>query len=286
MGDSYKYGVACAPDSPSREAPIILRGEIERVAETAREIGYDGLELQICDPGRLDARRFAAVARQAGLEYSAIATGRELIENGLSLISDDAGIRRAAVDRLKEHVDLAAALGGGCMVIVGTMRSKIADFSRYAYYEDLLTGAKRELADYAEGKGVRLLVENILKGISNYLNTMREVTDYVKRLGRGNVGVHLDTYSMLAEDRDIAACVRYCADRLEYVHFSDSGRYYPGAGNVDFKAFLHALADVGYRGWIATECVPVPTEYDCAKRGLDYIKALETVVDIERSLPR
>lgn len=284
MSGLFRYGVACALDQPSRDAPIILRGDIEKIAVAAKEIGYDALELQICDPQKYDWNNLVRTAAQNGLSYCAIATGRELVENGLSLISDDAGVRRAAVDKLKVHIDLGAAIG--CMVIVGTMRSRIPDMSRYRHYEDLLTAAKLELSDYAQERGVRLVVENILRSISNYLNTMKEVTDYVLRLNRENVGVHLDTYSMLAEDNDIAGCVRYCAPKLEYVHFSDSGRYYPGGGNVDFKAFMKALLDVGYKGCIATECIPYPDEYRCAKRGLDYIRALETIVSIERAARR
>ncbi|MFA6507651.1 MAG: sugar phosphate isomerase/epimerase [Treponemataceae bacterium] len=280
----FKYGVACALDNPSRNAPIILRGNIEQVAATTKAIGYDGIELQIYDPQKYDWKNLTDVAQQHGLEYCAIATGRELFEHGLSLISDDAGVRRAAIDKLKVHIDLGAAIG--CMVIIGTMRSNIPDMARYRYYEDLLTSAKLELADYAQTKAVHLVVENILRAISNYLNTMKEVTDYVNRLNRDNIGIHLDTFSMLAEDNDIAGCVRYCAKKLEYVHFSDSGRYYPGGGNVDFKTFMKALLEVGYTGYISTECIPFPDEYTCAKRGLDYMHALETCVVIERSSQR
>ena len=255
-----------------------------RSRASRREIGYDAIELQLKDPEKFSWDNLVKTAKQHGLEYSAIATGREIIENGLSLISDDAGVRRAAIDKLKVHIDLGAVIGAP--VIVGTMRSKIPDMSKFKHYEDYLTAAKLELADYAAKKGVRLLVENILRAISNYLNTMKEVTDYVDRLNRPNIGIHLDTYSMLAEDNDIIGCVNYCAHKLDYVHFSDSGRYYPGGGNVDFKTFMKALLDVGYKGYIATECIPCPTEYDCAKRGLDYMHALETILTIERAPQR
>jgi len=115
---------------------------------------------------------------------------------------------------------------------------------------------------------------------------MKQVMDYIKKLNRDNVGVHLDTYSMLMEDNNITGSVQYCAPKLDYVHFSDSARLYPGGGNVDFKTFIKSLLDVGYKGYITTECVPYPTEYLCAKRGLDYIRALETCVTIERSVVR
>lgn len=280
----FTYGIACALDEISREAPVTLRGDIEHVAKTVKEVGYEAIELHMKDPQKFDWKNLRAVADQAGLTYSAIATGREFGENGLCLIDDDPARRRAAVDRLKIHVDMAEVIGA--MVVVGTMRSKIRDFSRYEYYLNFLTEAKLELADYAAKKGVVILVENILASISNYLNTMRQVTDYVNRLDRPNILVHLDTYSMLMEDNDIRAAVEYCAPKLKYVHFADSARLFPGGGNVDFKTHMKALKKVGYTGYVVTECVPLPDELTCARNGLAYMKALEECVRIETSYVR
>ncbi len=280
----FTYGIACSLDDVSREAPIILRGDMDYLAQTAKDLGYQAIELQMRDPQRYDAAKLRRVADQAGLEFAAIATGREIVETGLCLLADAPAMRRAAIDKVKLHIDMAEVLGA--MVIVGSMRAKIKDFSRFDHYLGFLTEAKLELADYAAGKNVVILVENILAGISNYLNTMRQVTDYVNRLKRDNVLIHLDTYSMLMEDNDIAGAVEYCAPKLEYVHFADSARLYPGGGNVDFKTFMKALKRVGYDGYVVFECVPLPDEITCAKNALDYVRALEECIRIETFMVR
>ncbi|MCC8190404.1 MAG: sugar phosphate isomerase/epimerase [Planctomycetes bacterium] len=280
----FTYGIACALDEVSTQAPIVLRGDIEYLATTAKAIGYQALELQLKDPQNFDWKNLRAVADQAGLEYAAIATGREYVENGLCLISDDPAVRRAAVEKLKIHIDLAQVLG--CMVIVGSMRNHIRDFSRFDHYLNLLTEAKLELADYAAKKEVVIVVENILASTSNYLNTMRQVMDYVVKLNRPNILVHLDTYSMLMEDNDIYGAIEYCAAKLEYVHFSDSARLFPGGGNVDFNAHMKALKKVGYHGYVVVECVPVPDAETCARYSLDYMRAMEECVRIETALVR
>ncbi len=115
---------------------------------------------------------------------------------------------------------------------------------------------------------------------------MRQVTDHVKRLDRKNILVHLDTYSMLMEDNDIAGAIEYCAPWLEYVHFADSARLFCGGGNVDFKTFMKQLVKVGYNKYVVVECVPVPDEITCAKNCIDYMKAMEEIVRIELSLVR
>ena len=218
---------------------------------------------------------------QHGLRFCADATGRELIENGLSLISADPGVRRAAIDRLKLHADMCSELG--CLLIEGSMRSSIPDKAHAAQCMDWLCQATEELTAYAAARGVEVVIENITASISNYLNTMREVTDFVRRFSCKNLGVHLDTYSMIAEETDIAGAVRYCAPELRYVHFSDTSRFFVGGGNVDFRSHMHALREVGYTGVIAVECRPYPDAYTGAERCIRYMRAMETIVDIERS---
>ncbi len=185
----------------STTAPIILRGPIEQLCKEAKEIGYDGLEIQLANPRQYDWNHIKTVCNDSGLELIAFATGRELGENGLCLLSDDASVRRASIDRLKEHIDCAQSVG--CNVIVGSMRKNIPDWSQREKYWNYHRDAILELSDYAKGSGVRIWVENILSYISNFLNTMRQVQDFVADLGRDNVGVHLDTYSMNMEDNDI-----------------------------------------------------------------------------------
>jgi sugar phosphate isomerase/epimerase len=58
--------------------------------------------------------------------------------------------------------------------------------------------------------------------------------------------LHMDTHSMIIEDANLPAAIRYSADTMGYVHVSDSNRLYPGGGNVDFMAVMEALDDIGY----------------------------------------
>lgn len=115
------------------------------------------------------------------------------------------------------------------------------------------------------------------------MNTIRQVTDYVRKFHCRNFGVHLDTFSMDREENNITGAVEYCAPELMYVHFSDSSRLYTGGGNVDFKRFMHALRAIRYTGYITVECRPYPTQDICAKNCIEYMKAMEKIVDIERN---
>ena len=280
----FHYGISCALEPQPQRQPVIIRGEIEYVAAEVRRAGYDAIELFIRDAAQYNASRLLHAAKNEGLGYCAIATGMEYNLNGLCLISDDAEKRRKAVDALKAHLDLGAALD--CPVIVGIMRGNIPDFSRYDEYEARFTQALTELSGYAVQTGGSIVFESILRYINNYLNSAPETADYLRRIDLPRVKLHIDTHSMILEDKDLAQSVRQCADILGYVHFSDSNRGYPGAGNIDFKSVLGALMDAGYQGYISTECKPYPTEFDCAQRGLAYMKNLVSILELERKNQR
>ncbi len=275
----FKYGISCSLEPQPVRQPVIIRGEIEYVADQVRKAGYDAIELFIRDPKQYDPARLVKAAADEELEFCAISTGMEFTRNGLCLISDDAANRQQAVDRLKEHIELGAAIGSP--VVVGIMRGSIPDFER----EDLYLGYYREalalLCDYAKEKGVKIYVESIMRYINNYLNSVPETAAFLRGMNKDNLFLHIDTHSMAIEDHDEYNSVKNAADIIGYVHFSDNNRGYPGAGNVDFKTIMRALYDAGYNGYISTECTPYPTEFDCAKRGLDYMKALETIISIE-----
>jgi sugar phosphate isomerase/epimerase len=278
----FKYGITCGLEKLPVRQPVILRGDIDDLVETVRAIGYDAIELHIKNPTQYDAKALKAAAVRKGLQYCAIATGMEYTVNKLSLISDDKALRETAILRLQEHIDLAAVID--CPVIIGIMRANIPDFDQYQKYEDYLSDAIIRLAKYAKTKGVGLLVESIMRYINNYLNNVPETTDYLNRLNLDNVTLHIDTHSMIVEDTDLPAAVRYAGKRLGYVHFSDSNRRYPGGGNVDFMPIMQALQTMGYDGYIDFECQPYPDEYSCAKLSLDYVRALETCIRVNSTM--
>lgn len=277
----FKYGVNCALEEIPFHSPVILRGNIEEIADTAAEIGYDGLELFIREPLQYDSERLKKAAQNNGLDFTSIATGMEYTKNGLCLISEDSGIRKQAVARLCEHIDLAKELD--CSVIVGIMRGNLPDLKKREYYLALLDECMLQLSEYAAKNNVLLVVEAIMRYINNYLNSVPDTMQYLNHLNLENIQIHIDSHHMNVEDLDTDAAIQLCKGKMGYVHFSDSNRTYPGGGQYDFKRLMKALMDIDYTGYITVECQPFPTPYDCAKRGLQYMKALEHILSVERA---
>ena len=77
---------------------------------------------------------------------------------------------------------------------------------------------------------------------------------------------------MNIEDYEPIESVRYAGKTIGYVHFSEINRMYPGAGRFDFPGIVKALSETGYEGYLAAECLPLPTPDQAAELGLAYMR--------------
>lgn len=277
----FQYGVTAALEELPLTQPVTLRGSIEELCDTAKEIGYDALELHIRDPKRYDGGKIRKTAEARDLRIAAVANGMELTVGGLSLIDDDPERRAAAVARVFEHVDFAAELGA--RLIVGIMRGNIPPKADRKTYLARFAQSLERICAYAEGKQVEVALESILRYISNYLCGVAETMDFICGLGYKNLSLHIDTHSMAVEEQNLERSILYCRDKpLGYVHYSDNNRMYPGGGALDFRALTRALADIGYDKYITVECLPCPTAEESARRAFAYMKSIESIVLTER----
>jgi len=276
----FKYGITVTFEDLGPIWPCTLRGSIEEVCQQADELGYDGIEIQAADPQTWDVNNMLKVCEQHDLKVAAIATGQEGAKHGLWMTSPDPALRKATAEKFKVHVDFCEKTGA--ILIIGSLRRNVPDIyhmeQELAWHDEVIY----DVVDYAAKKGVMVVVENCTMHVTNWMNTMSEVNNYVRHINRDNCTIHLDSYSMCMEDNDIAGCYRLCGDKLGYVHFTDGSRLYPGGANVDFKAHYHALLDMNYDGWVSIECRPYPDAYTCAKFSMEYMKAMEKIVTIER----
>ena len=275
----FKYGLQIAVDPVPERNPVVLRGTLENCAEKAKKFGYDALELMMHSPEEKDPVHFKKVADDLGLEYTCICTGLEYGKFGHCLTSDDASVRAGAIEKLKHHIDFAQVIDA--MICVGTMRGQIPDSAHREECYKKLHDALIELNEYAAEKKVQLLVEDNPQYVSNFLNTIEECGDFVRKINLSNVALHLDTHCMAMEDRYPINGIKKYGDILKYIHYADANRGYPGSCKVDFKAITKALIEIGYDGYIVSECQPYPSEDECAVRGLVYMKAVEQAALIE-----
>lgn len=272
---TFQYSIAASPEPLTYAAPVPLRGMIADCARTAAHLGYEAIELHLTNPKRYSAAAITQMLKENGLRLSALATGLEL-NHGFCLIDNDKEMRRAAVARVREHIELAGALGG--IVIIGCIRGNISDVELASERRDSLARLRESmstLADYADEHGVTIVLEAINYYVNNYLNTLKETAAFIRSVNSSALRLHADTHHMNIGETELPSALQETGDLLGYIHYSDSNRLYPGGGHIDFATVAATLTKIGYRGYISMEITPFPDGITAARRAISHAKAVE-----------
>lgn len=252
-----------------KNTPLLYTGEFEEKIDEIKELGYCALELHIRRPIEYNAYNILKLCEKKCMFISAIASGLSYLQDDLSLIHFDEEVRNQAKRRIVEYIDLAKLLGA--KLVLGTIRGTIPNLNKVEEYLLLLKHNLEPIIEYAEKNKVEIVLEAINRYETNYLNSVKETTEFVKSFNSKYLKVHIDTFHMNIEDSNFVESIIFFSNHIGYVHFADSNRLAPGKGHIDFKSIINALKNVEYKGIISFECFPKPNSYQAAKTALEYI---------------
>jgi sugar phosphate isomerase/epimerase len=264
-----KLSLTATPNQ-GRFAPILLRAQPAAAFALAAELGYDGVELHLRRPSDIDRVAVKKLATDYALGIPMIGTGMA-VEEGLTFCDPDPDVRRRAVMRIREHIELASFLGS--MPVIGGIKGTLGNDpqtrpTRLAFILDCI----HQCAEAAAEAGLSLLVEAINRYETDYINTVEEALGLLHQIGSPSIKLLVDTFHMNIEEADIAASVRIAGPTIGHVHLVDSNRQAPGHGHLDFVSVLQALRDVQYRGYLSLECLPLPTPRQAAEDGIRTVR--------------
>jgi sugar phosphate isomerase/epimerase len=236
----------------------IAKGDAPALIDHAKSLGYDAVELAVCNPDAVDAESLLRCLN--GMPVSAMGTGQAFLTDGLSFTDGSASVRRSAMERLASHCRLASRIG--CpLVIVGLIRGRSGK-------QHNLVECLRQVCTLAEEVGVRLVIEPINRYETELVNTAEAAMELIDQVGVANLGLLLDTFHMNIEESNPAASLIKCKERLWHVHFADSNRLSPGAGHIDFAQVAGILQALKYGGYISAEIVPKPDAQSAMENAL------------------
>ncbi len=244
-----------------------FKKNIKRVAE----LGYDAVELHIRDPKTIDVDEVEGLLEQYRLTVPTIGTGQAYGEEGLSFADPDPEIRKSAVERIKDQVDLAVRLKIP-RVTIGLIRGTIKAGMDQARAEKLFVDCLTECLAY--NPRVTLILEPINRYETLLYNDTASTREVIEKIGRSNLQMLIDTFHMNIEEVDIVKSIYGVKDHISHVHFADSNRWPPGCGHINFKEILGALAKIGYEGAISAEILPKPSSEESVRLTMECYRRL------------
>ncbi|MFC7343506.1 sugar phosphate isomerase/epimerase family protein [Saccharopolyspora griseoalba] len=235
---------------------LIPGDTLEAKWEFAAGAGYSAIELR--GRGRFAFRERLPELRRAAANGVPMPT--VCVEMSHFFGAFDEELRSDAVAQLKSQLSVIAELGGrGAMTPAsyGMFSRRLPPFEPPRSPEqdrEVLLAGLRELGEHAESEGVALYLEPLNRYEDHMVNRLDQAVDLVREVGLRSVQVVADTYHMNIEEDDPATALLAAADHLGHVQVSESNRFQPGTGHLDWPALLGTLEAAGYDGYLALEC--------------------------------
>lgn len=225
--------------------------EHESLLADIRATGFDGVEIPVFEGDATDYARLGGVLDRLGLARTAVSA---IGDPALDLISADAAVRRAGVDRLRWVLDCTAALGADR--VSGPLHSVLGQFSGQGPTAEELARAvesQQRIGAHAADVGVTVGLEALNRFECYLLNTMDDLARFVRRVDHPNIRAMYDTFHANIEEADpIGALTRNRAE-VVHIHISENDRGVPGRGNIPWAETYAAIRDIGYDDWLTIE---------------------------------
>ena len=242
--------------SSTKFSALAFKEDLEKSVKKVADLGFEGAELAVRNPKDLKVEDVIKIIRKNNLEVPAIGTGQAYGEEGLSFSDPNETIRKMAVERINDQIIFASHFKA--QVIIGLIRGRIEEDVNRAEAEGWTIGCLRECIEFAKEYNIRLTLEPVNRYESNFINTISEGIEFIKRVGASNLGLLADTFHMNIEEVSVYNSIIQAKDYITHVHFADSNRWAPGCGHIDFKKVIETLKKIDYQGYISAEILPLP----------------------------
>ncbi len=215
-----------------------------------KEAGFDGIEVPLFRPADFSASNVRNAVEANGLECNVCT----VLPESLSLISEDANVRRKASLYLQDIIKAAAETGAG--IVAGPIYSPVGYLPgrrRTADEWKWAVEGLQSLGGTLAANNVVMAIEPLNRFETYFLNTAHDAARLAEEIGDPNIGILFDTFHANIEEKDIAAGYRTVGKHLKHVHTCENDRGIPGTGHVEWREVFQALRDLKYDGWLTIE---------------------------------
>ncbi len=240
---------------------VYLRYPFEEAVKRIAEAGYDGIEIwggrphvYPPDVNEEKAKEIKKLVDDHGLEI--VCFTPEQCFYPVNISSPYEKEREESIEYMKKSIDVAAMLETKMMVITPGYAVKDGTNKKKAW--DRLVETLRELAMYAEGKGVILAMEPLTLYETNLVSTLYDLEALLEDVGSEHLKGMVDTGHANVTKESAIEYVRRLGKNLVHVHVDDNdgsadSHLIPGRGTFDFKSFISVLKASGYKGYLSVE---------------------------------
>ncbi|GAB3895775.1 sugar phosphate isomerase/epimerase [Larkinella knui] len=216
------------------------------------EWGFDTVEIGLEEPWNVDPQLVKKALTDANLGCKTVcaAMGPDRDFRG------DDEQQQTAMTYLKALLDFMETIGAE--MLVGPLYSSVGRAEAtpkdvYKEQEKTVVGHLKELAAYAQSKGLKIALEPLNRFETDFINTADQAIHLADLVGNDAVRLHLDTFHMNIEEKFQADAIRKAGSRLDLLHSCGCDRGIPGNDHIDWNSIRQALKDIDFKGQLVIE---------------------------------
>jgi D-psicose/D-tagatose/L-ribulose 3-epimerase len=254
----------------------------------AADLGYDGLEVApftlADDPMTLtdaDAADFRRIAGDHGLQVVGL-HWLLVAPAGLSIVTEDAAMRRRTTEVMARLCELCGLLGGSYLVHGSPKQRSVPPGSTREQAWERARECLARAAQAAAAAKVTYCLEPLAPRETDLFTTVAEAARMVREIGRDSLRTMIDCSAAgQGESEPVHALMeRWMPSGLiGHVQVNDPNRRGPGQGDLDFGPILRVLARMEHAGHFPGIVAVEPFDYvpdgpGCAARAIGYLKGI------------
>ena len=234
-------------------------------AEQCRTIGnagYQGVEIAaftLVKEGVQEIRPAARKAMVSAMEDAGIeCVGLHWLlappPKGLHFTTPDVAVRRKTIGYFNELIDFCGDLGGEAMIFGSPKQRNTRGISVKEATKNF-ADSLAEVADHAQQRGVKILVEPLGERTTDVVNTLAEALDVAQQVDHPAVDIMFDLNNTVDEIEPYDVLLRKYYPHIHHVHVQEQGGKHLGTGNAvnDYVKAFQALKDLRFNEWVSLE---------------------------------
>lgn len=234
---------------------------LDRTCQAVKQMGYEGIELApftlaplITDLPDWRRREVRQTIEDAGLSTIGLHWLLARTE-GFHLTHPDPAVRRATAHYLVSLAEATHDLGGTLMVLGSPKQRNLLPGVDYHQAFDHAAEVLSACMPAIGAVGVTLCLEPLAPSETDFLNSIAQADDLIRRVDNEHLVLHLDVKAMSADPGgSITELIARHARDAGHFHAQDPGNLRgPGMGETDFGPIVGALVASGYDKWISVE---------------------------------
>lgn len=229
----------------------------------SKKLGYEGLELAPYTLAREphlmskgDRKTFKQIAGDAGTPIAGL-HWLLVAPQGLSITTQDAGIRDKTIDVMRRLIELCTDLGGEYLVHGSPGQRRLPeDGTSVEEARKRAVDAWAEIAPEANKAGVSYCIEPLASPEANFVNYVAEAAEIIDQINEPGLRTMVDcSAASQMEQVGLADLIdRWLpSGHIAHIQVNDANRRGPGQGEDDMAPVVDALRRNNYTGWIGVE---------------------------------